>query len=901
MKIRLSIFLLLGCCRLLQAQLPQYHAQVFGEGQGIAAGNIHSIFKDHQHFLWIAAGNTLQRFDGRNVRSWEFDDPIVQAVCDRGNRVWALSGGKVHRSMQDKFGFQTVPLDTSWGLPCVLFQLKNRPFCLLTNRGFFDFDEKNGNFRRLETPLPPAHFAPGSMRLDTLGTTVFYPGKDCYHAADLATGTVSTLPTSTRIASFCAFTPSLAAISYFDGVSVWLDFGKDTVTELDALRYGLSRSFHNPNLMDAVPLGDSLFLVTTRFGACTYDLRNDRFTQQRIFAEGKPIELEEALIRLFRDENGTFWAHNTTHVIAFNSLENTIGLLRNYHDEPGRRWSNRVAGFTEDGEGNIWFGGFYGFNKLDRATGQVENHPPAEGNPRRLSHVSVRGLAFDGHTLLLGPTLRGMWLYDPATDRYARPHWSREAEAAMEQEFVNGILPLRNGDFLICGSRYQFLLKKGSHQLDLLQFSDKKRNASHAVQSADGRVWLAAGQEVMVLDDDCNRLFTVPFPAERATSVFPTGNDSVLVGCEKGLYLLTPASESGKLVRLNSPLDNTIVVQIFRDKRGRFWFTSSNGLFLADAKLQVFRRFDFADNIQSRFFNPFSVLHALDGLVFLGGHNGINFFYPEKIELEVPPLAVSLQSLAAGDSLIWNPRSGLVLPHDQNMLTFEVDAPYFNNAAKLQYRYRLNPGGEWVNTSSSHSISLSKLPPGKYRLEVEASLAGMKWYAAAPFSFRIKPPFWKTLPFLAIVVAGALYLLWLFIRYRENLLKKRQQRALELEKLKSAALQIEVEAATPFRLAVPSKEGVHFFRPSEIIRLEAAGSYTEIYLTGGRRFVASTGLGEYEELLTQQGFLRTHKSHIVNPAFVVSIEHEGFLVLSDGSRAEVSRRRKEEILRAIKG
>jgi two-component system LytT family response regulator len=57
-------------------------------------------------------------------------------------------------------------------------------------------------------------------------------------------------------------------------------------------------------------------------------------------------------------------------------------------------------------------------------------------------------------------------------------------------------------------------------------------------------------------------------------------------------------------------------------------------------------------------------------------------------------------------------------------------------------------------------------------------------------------------------------------------------------------------------------------------------------------------LKEYDELLNDHGFLRVHKSHLVNKSCVVRYDREGYLWLSDGSSVPVSRRNREKI-RAI--
>src|SRR3546814_6532958 len=78
-----------------------------------------------------------------------------------------------------------------------------------------------------------------------------------------------------------------------------------------------------------------------------------------------------------------------------------------------------------------------------------------------------------------------------------------------------------------------------------------------------------------------------------------------------------------------------------------------------------------------------------------------------------------------------------------------------------------------------------------------------------------------------------------------------------------------------FLLALPSKEGVHFLFPAEIIRCEAEGNYTRFYIIGDKQHLTSRTLGEYEELLSPYHFIRSHKSHLVNRDFVSFIDHHG--------------------------
>lgn len=118
--------------------------------------------------------------------------------------------------------------------------------------------------------------------------------------------------------------------------------------------------------------------------------------------------------------------------------------------------------------------------------------------------------------------------------------------------------------------------------------------------------------------------------------------------------------------------------------------------------------------------------------------------------------------------------------------------------------------------------------------------------------------------------------------------------------LKNIMHNMSAPSAEDFRLALPTREGVHFLQPQDIVRCEAIGNYTKFYTPSGKSYLISKTLGEYDILLTPQQFIRTHKSHLVNKRYISFIDHDGFAVLKDNSKVEVSRRRKEEVMAALK-
>lgn len=103
------------------------------------------------------------------------------------------------------------------------------------------------------------------------------------------------------------------------------------------------------------------------------------------------------------------------------------------------------------------------------------------------------------------------------------------------------------------------------------------------------------------------------------------------------------------------------------------------------------------------------------------------------------------------------------------------------------------------------------------------------------------------------------------------------------------------------RIAIPTLDGLHFIKVDEIVYLEASVNYTNIYLSTSEKYLVCHTLKEFEEMLDSDIFLRIHHSHIINKNFAVKyIRGEGGqVILSNGIRLDVAKRKKAEFLKAI--
>ena len=104
------------------------------------------------------------------------------------------------------------------------------------------------------------------------------------------------------------------------------------------------------------------------------------------------------------------------------------------------------------------------------------------------------------------------------------------------------------------------------------------------------------------------------------------------------------------------------------------------------------------------------------------------------------------------------------------------------------------------------------------------------------------------------------------------------------------------------KIGLPIGEGIRFIKLEEVVKCEAERAYCNFYLTSGEKILVSKPMKEFEDQLEKSGFIRVHKSYIVNMNCVDTYVRGkgGYLVLSDGSNVAVSARKKEAVLAALR-
>jgi two-component system, LytTR family, response regulator len=121
-----------------------------------------------------------------------------------------------------------------------------------------------------------------------------------------------------------------------------------------------------------------------------------------------------------------------------------------------------------------------------------------------------------------------------------------------------------------------------------------------------------------------------------------------------------------------------------------------------------------------------------------------------------------------------------------------------------------------------------------------------------------------------------------------------QQFEILLQKLLQPAAQVS-------RIALPTMEGLQLIPIDSIISCTSSSNYTILSLKENQKLVVSRTLKEIEEMLDEHTFLRVHHSYLVNLNEIRKyIKGEGgSLIMSDGSSVDVSRSKKEQLMKKL--
>ena len=257
-----------------------------------------------------------------------------------------------------------------------------------------------------------------------------------------------------------------------------------------------------------------------------------------------------------------------------------------------------------------------------------------------------------------------------------------------------------------------------------------------------------------------------------------------------GLLRLDLDSDALRSITDRDGLSNNVIYRIEPDTLGRLWLTTNHGISVLTPASGIVQTLDRSDGLFNHEYNSGASFADADGLLYLGGTDGLDIVDPRRLPATSPPATPVITGLRVlggqGPASAVPPESTPeVLYADRvelgyrdrvfqlDMVAMDFTAP---NAARLRYRID-GVHDDWVQPHGAQSnVVLSYLPPGEYPLEVQAAGRDGRFGASRRLMLAVQPPPWRhPLAYTAYALLALAMLAWWQLRLGAQAREKRAQ------------------------------------------------------------------------------------------------------------------------------
>jgi len=565
------------------------------------------------------------------------------------------------------------------------------------------------------------------------------------------------------------------------------------------------------------------------------------------------------VISLYRDRSSTLWVGTLNGgVCTLNPFRKKFTPYRNDPVNPRSLPNNQVYAFYEEDPSTLWIGTNGGAVRFDRRAATFETfaldalaQPSGEQSLRSAANPTntptnittgisptlnnpalnnnIRCITSDAEgNLWFGTRQNGVIRYNPRAT--AKQSWTWFMHDDNDSTSIpngqvwrivqdsKGLLWFGTGNgiarFDPKTQQFRTFLSSTSAML----FFSTDHAFAGIVDNGDGTLWLSSYSNGLwlvearcdsvrvlkqLMHDESNAQSLI---TDRVTSINKDRKGRLWAATANGLSLLNPDGKTFTNFTEADGLPNAFVYGVVEDDAGMLWISTNKGLSRLNPETRQFRNYDMGDGLQSNEFNRGALVRLSTGELAFGGIGGFNLFHPSAIRdnnYSAPVVLTAFRVFQKPYLKLQRPlhdTRAIWLRHNENYIAFEFAALDYTNPLKNTYAYKVEGiDEEWIYCGTRRYASYTNIPPGDYVLRVKAANSDGIWNESGlAVRIIVTPPFWKTWWFFLLSAVGigsasyGVYRLRVRAMRAQNKFLERQVRertaALEAERAKSEQL-----------------------------------------------------------------------------------------------------------------
>ncbi len=798
-KWRLLCFLFLSS---LSVDAQRYNYLNYSVSSGLPNNQVNKILQDRIGRIWVGTMSGVCRFDGKSFTRFEqgnllTSNPVKTIFEDKKGNIWF---GTIRKGLVKYSGTGFNYYTTGEGLLSDIVNAVAEDnvgnIWVGTSEGLCKFDGKQFTTYTttqglVNNTIFDLHFdTKGNLWIATIGGLSIYNGKT-FKNYTVDDGIISSI---------------IYSIKEMNDTVFW--FG--TYEGLSSFSNGKFKNYTLENGLPNERIEDLMIDHIGNLWMGTYGGGLAKMYGEEIL----PIKLKEGVNNniiksIIEDREGNYWVgtwngiykYNGDRFVTYNTEDglSNNNILSVYSDALNRIWFGTLAGgvnffdgksfrnlstenglksntiwcIYQDSDGFYWFGTTNGPARYNASTGQVDLKYP------ELNNYIIYAILQDRKKQIYFGTDKGIYRYNE----------NQITQIGTAQGLNN----------------------------------DKVRVL---YEDPQGKIWVGTLKGIYYLDGDKAISFDEAYKLPKApiTSIISDDFGNTLISTyDFGVIKYNARLQASpvQLINKKTGLTNERILFNFLDSRNKLWLGTPEGVdcidwnsFIERGKLKPIH-YDKSNGYLGVESN--AACEDTAGNIWFATVNGAIRFNPKAGELEPTLPMVSITNIQLFlENVNWkknkikvDPHSGLpidlVLPYNNNHLSFICSGIYLTAPEEVQFRYMLEGFEEsWSPPGKLNLASYSNVSPGSYIFKVQATANGRDWSPPVTFSFEIRPPIWKTpLFYLLYIVVGAGSI---FIAYRVRTQSLRRNQELLKRKVEVRTKELQVKNIELAKLSLVASE-----------------------------------------------------------------------------------------------